>query len=64
MDIETYTKRIESINDALQTIANETRGQALTDCADSSNPRFVALMREHQRLTDLSAQLTSSMLPP
>lgn len=58
MDFEQYTRLIKAINDQLEAIADLTAAQALTGCADQSNPLFVAAMREHARLTAASAKLT------
>ncbi len=62
MDFENYTRSITAINDQLQDIANLTASQAITGCADPSNPHFVKAMDAHKRLTDLSAKLSGQML--
>jgi regulator of protease activity HflC (stomatin/prohibitin superfamily) len=62
MDYEHYTRLITAINDQLQAIADLTAAQALTGCAESSNPAFVGAMNAHKRLTDLSAKMTAQML--
>ncbi|MDC6177153.1 hypothetical protein [Ralstonia solanacearum] len=58
MDFEQYTRIISAINDQLEAIADLTAVQALTGCADTSNPMFVKAMHEHERLTAMSAKLT------
>lgn len=39
-----------------------TANQALTNCANSSNPGFVDLMRRHAELTMRSFKLTEEMM--
>jgi hypothetical protein len=63
MDYEHYTTVITGINRQLQALADQMKAQALTHCADPSNPAFVRAMDAQKRLTDLSAELSSSMLP-
>ena len=64
MDYEHYTRFITAINDQLQALADLMKAQALTGCADPSNPAFVGAMNAHKRLTDLSGQLSTQMLSP
>lgn len=59
MNFEEYVRRIAAINETLQAIADLTKNQALTGCANQDNPMFVAAMREHERLTTLSDELTT-----
>lgn len=58
MDFEQYNRLIKAINDQLEAIADLTANQAITGCADKSNPMFVAAMEQHERLTSNSKKLT------
>lgn len=62
MDFEKYNRLIAAINDQLETIADMTKAQALTGCANEDNPLFKAAMREHKRLTDAAETLNVQAL--
>lgn len=62
MTFEQYMAQIRSINEELQDISVKTANQALANCANSSNPLFVVLMRRHAELTMRSYRLTAEMM--
>lgn len=62
MDFEHYTRIIAAINDQLEAIADITKAQALTGCANEDNPLFKAVIKEHKRLTDAAAKLNEQAL--
>ncbi|EQA1695681.1 MULTISPECIES: hypothetical protein [Enterobacter cloacae complex] len=62
MTFEQYMAEIRSINEQLQDISNKTANQALANCANSSNPLFVDLMRRQADLTLRSHKLTEKMM--
>jgi hypothetical protein len=62
MDFEQYNRMIKAINDQLEAIADATRNQALTGCANEDNPMFKAAMHQHKRLTDAAARLNDQAL--
>jgi DNA-binding transcriptional regulator YbjK len=62
MTFEEYCQKISNIHDQLQSISDKTLNQALTGCAEMSNPAFVELMERHIRLTKLSTELTERMV--
>jgi hypothetical protein len=62
MTFEEYNALMTLIKSELEEIAERTLGQALFDCANASNPRFVELMKRHAHLTALSSQITEKMV--
>ncbi|MCE9661933.1 hypothetical protein LY622_00620 [Halomonas sp. M5N1S17] len=62
MNFDAYNKRMQSIHEQLEDIAERTFRQAVVNTADYSNPDFVALMKRHKELSDESARLVQSML--
>ena len=62
MTFDEYMQKTREINAQLQEIAMLTANQALTNCANSSNPGFVDLMRRHAELTMRSFKLTEEMM--
>lgn len=62
MTFDEYNSAITQIHIQLQNLANRTANQALTGCANSSNPSFVELMQRHAQLTKLSSELTERMI--
>lgn len=62
MTFDEYNQAITQIHDQLQDIADRSANQALAGCADQSNPRFQELMRRHEKLTQLSSELTERMM--
>ena len=62
MTFDDYNNAITQIHNQLQNIADKTANQALTGCANSSNPTFVELMQRHAQLTKLSSELTERMI--
>lgn len=62
MDFDEYNRRMQLIYDELKYIAERTKNQAWLKTADYSNPDFVALMRRHSQLTQLSSNLNNWMM--
>jgi hypothetical protein len=62
MTFDEYNDAITRIHNQLQDIANQTLNQALTGCANPSNPGFLLLMHRHTQLTKLSTELTERMI--
>ncbi|ENL6902609.1 hypothetical protein AB5R89_000718 [Enterobacter ludwigii] len=62
MNFEQYMEEIRSINEQLEDISNKTANQAFANCANSSNPLFVDLMRRQADLTIRSHKLTKKMM--
>ncbi len=59
---ERYNMLIRGINNQLEAISAEHYVQAITGCADESNPRYVETRRQYERLIQLSAQLSDKIL--
>lgn len=57
-----YNSLISSIHIELHWIARQILCMAMSQCANSFNPRFLMLMGRHKQLTDRSQALTDAML--
>jgi len=54
---EIFQKQTSSISKQLEKIAEITMTMAKVNIADSSNPDFIAIMKNHKKLTDYMEQL-------
>lgn len=61
MTLDHYVQLIKGINDQLQAIGEMAAAQGWAEGAEISNPQFVALMKQHERLALLSGQITSQV---